>query len=71
LRGTTYAKADRRTVIQSRCRAWTDNGISPEKGILLNIELAKRAAGVKQEVPVSRVVDWSITEAELRSGNSK
>jgi hypothetical protein len=45
--------------------------MSPEKGILLNIELAKRAAGVKPEVPVSRVVDWSITEAELRSGNSK
>lgn len=46
--------------------AWTDNGISPDKGILINIELAKQAGGVKQDVPLSRVVDWSITEAELR-----
>jgi ABC-type nitrate/sulfonate/bicarbonate transport system substrate-binding protein len=47
--------------------AWTDNGIAPDKGILINIELAKQAGGVKQEVPMSRVVDWSITEAELRA----
>jgi ABC-type nitrate/sulfonate/bicarbonate transport system substrate-binding protein len=46
--------------------AWTDNGISPDKGILINIELAKQSAGVKQDVPISRVVDWSITESESR-----
>ena len=51
--------------------AWTDNGISPEKGILLNIDLAKQAAGVKQDVPMSRVVDWSLTEAELRAAIRK
>lgn len=48
--------------------AWTDNGISPDKGILINIELAKQASGIKQEIPMSRVVDWSITEAEMRGG---
>ena len=47
--------------------AWTDNGISPDKGILINIELAKQAGGIKTDVPMSRVVDWSITEAELRA----
>lgn len=47
--------------------AWTDNGIAPDKAILINIELAKQAGGVKAEVPMGRVVDWSFTEAELRA----
>lgn len=50
--------------------AWTDNGISPEKGILMNIELAMQAGGVKQPVPPSRVVDWSFVEAELKAGST-
>gem|GEM_PF-3285977 len=51
--------------------AWTANGISPEKGILMNIELAMRAGGVKQPVPTSQVVDWSFVEAELKAGAAK
>lgn len=51
--------------------AWTDNGISPDKGILMNIELAMQAGGVKQAVPPSRVVDWSFVEAELKTGAAK
>jgi hypothetical protein len=46
--------------------SFTDDGMISDKGLRLNLELTKERLKITRDIPLNRVVDWSLVR-ELKS----
>ncbi len=51
-------------------QSFTDDGFVSDKGLMLDIQLAKERIKMTKEVPLSQVVDWSLLK-EIKGGEGK
>ena len=48
-------------------QSFTDDGFVSDRGVMLDIQLAKERIKMTKEVPLSQVVDWSLLK-EIKEG---
>lgn len=46
--------------------AWTDTGIPAERGMRFTVDTARQRLGIKKEIPLTQVADWSFAEMAYR-----
>lgn len=66
--GITLAQAA--VAYDTSVHSFTDDGFVSDKGLLLDVQLAKERLKIAKEIPSSQVVDWSLLR-EIREGPGK